>query len=290
MTGPGGRVVVWGNCQAEPVAVLLRTALAPLGWRVEPVAPVFLADAAEVERVRTLVRGADVLISQPIGDDYGLPGSSTAALAELLPVGARLLRFPVAFHVGPFPYQVNAHGADGVRVLAPLTDYHDLRAVAAAERGLDLASALDQWPEPTPDVVRQISAGSVAELHRREAGLDVVASTAVLDPGAMMTISHPANALLADVADQLLAALGVAAAVTVPAREFLGARRAPVEPAVAHALGWPSSAVRSRWRVDGRDLAPEQVLGAHLAFYRDRPDVVVDCRQRYATRLAVFGL
>ena len=287
---PAGRVVVWGNCQAEPVADLLRSALAPLRWQVEPVLPVYLADAAEVERVRALVRRSDVLISQPIGDDYQTAGSSTAALAALLPTGSRLLRFPVAYHVGPFPYQVNASGADGRRVLAPLTDYHDLRAVVAAESELEVASALAWWPSPTAEQVQQISADSVAELARREHGLDVSVASAVAAPGAMMTISHPANLVLADVATQLVSAMGVDATVVVPQREFLGARRAPVEPAVARALGWPPDAVRSRWRVDGLELPPEQVLDAHLAFYRERPDVVSDCRRRYAARLATLAL
>ena len=160
----------------------------------------------------------------------------------------------------------------------------------AAESGLDLARQLAWWPSPTAEQVQQISAESVAELARREAGLDVSTTGPVCAPGAMMTISHPANSVLADVATQLIAAIGVDATVVVPEREFLGARRAPVEPAVVSALGWPPDAVRPQWQVDGRQFPASEVLGAHLAFYRDRPDVVRDCRTRYAARLAALAL
>jgi Polysaccharide biosynthesis enzyme WcbI len=283
-------VVVWGNCQAEPVAALLSAPLAERGLKVELVAPVFLADAGEVARVQQLVAGSAFLLSQPIGDNYGVPGCSTAHLASLLPADGRLITFPVTFHVGPFPYQVNAHGGDGVRVNAPLTDYHDLRAVVAAERGLSLDEALTWWPEPSAVAVQESSARSLAELRRRETTLDVTTSSLLDRPDAMMTISHPSNVVLAGVAEELLRAMALTGTLDVPVREFLGQRRAPREVAVLSALGWPADAVRPHWLIDGAQVEPSIVVGAHLGFYRERPDVVIDCRARYAEKLNLLGL
>lgn len=282
-------VVVWGNCQAAPVAALLAAPLAECGLRVEPTEPVFLADETEVARVHDLVRSSAFLVSQPIGDDYRIAGSSTARLARLLPTDGRLVTFPVTFHVGPFPAQVNAHGGDGARVNAPLTDYHDLRAVVAAERGLDAEAALAWWPAPSVDAVREISARSVAELRRRESTLDVATSTLLDRPDAMLTISHPSNVTLAAIAAGILARLGIDHEVAAPAREFLGQRQAPVEPSVLKAHGWSAGSARPNWRIDGHDVDLATIVRAHLAFYRDRPDVVLDTRVRYAERLALLG-
>ena len=283
-------MVVWGNCQAGPVAALLGPVLARHGLQVEAVAPVFLADVDEVARVHRLVTGCAYLVSQPIGDDYRVPGSSTAHLASLLPPDGRLLTFPVTFHLGPFPFQVNAHGGDGERVDAPVTDYHDLRAVVAAERGLGVDDALAWWPEPTTAAVREISARSLTELRRREAALDVRASSWLDRADAMMTISHPSNTVLVGVTDALLAAMDLGERVQAPVREFLGQRRTPLEPAVVRALEWPPDAVRLQWRIDGGEVEPSTVISAHLDLYRERPDIVVDCRRRYAERLGLLGL
>lgn len=286
----GNTVVVWGNCQAEPIALLLREPLARHDLAVVVVPAVFLVDEAGLDRVREVVSTSAVLISQPVRDEYRIPGCGTRQLADLLPPGGRLITFPVTFHVGAFPYMVNAHGGDGHRVPAPQTDYHDLRAIVAAEAGMDVERALEWWPQPSREAVHAIAADSTARLQRREAPLDVTVSPLVDGPWALWTLDHPANRVLAGVADALLRQLGIDAAVDVPEREFLGARRAPVDDAVVAAHGWPAAAATDRWHIDKRDVPNAEVIGAHLQLYRERPDVVVDSRERYAERLGVLGL
>lgn len=283
-------VVVWGNCQAEPLARLLTEPLAARGLRVELVPPVFLVDEAGLEHVRDLVRRSAVLISQPVRDEYRIPGCGTNQLAELLPADGRLVTFPSTFHIGAFPYMVNAHGGDGGRVPAPRTDYHDLRAIVAAERGLDVSDALAWWPAPTADAVRRVSADSDGQLQRREAELDVSVSDLIDGPRAMWTLDHPSNAVLGPLADAVLRFLGVDAVVDVPAREFLGARKAPVEAAVVAAHGWPAQAATDSWEIDHALVPPGELLAEHLTLYRERPDIVTDARTRYADRLAVLDL
>jgi len=290
MSSPGSTVVVWGNCQADPIASLLREPLSRHGLTVATVPPVFLATEDELRQVYELVADSAHLISQPIGERYRIPGCGTEAMAAQLPPTGRLITYPSAFHVGAFPYQVNAHGGDGERVGAPLTDYHDLRAIVAAERGMSVPQALSWWPAPSQDAVREVAAESFERLRRRENGLDVTVSQLLDDPKAMMTIDHLSNTVLAELAGSLLRTLGIDEPVDVPSREFLGARRTPLEPAVLQAHGWPAEAASTRWRIDGRDVPPAELLAAHLDLYRDRPDVVVDSRTRYADRLRSLEL
>jgi hypothetical protein len=273
-----GAVVVWGNCQAPALAGLLRAPLAAHGLVVLDVPPVFEVDDAGLQRIRTALRTAAVLVTQPVSDEYRTPGCGSQQLAAVLPDHGRLVTMASAYHVGPFPYLVNAHDAAGRRVDAPLTDYHDLRTVAQAlDRSL---------PPLTAAGVRALDAASRSELRRREAGLDVGVSAAATAPGAMHVFNHPAAATLCSVAAAVLQQLGVPAAVLTPDREPLGAIRAPIDAVTADALGWPR---RARWSVGGHDLDPAAVTAAHLELYRQRPDVAADAWNRHQERLRLLA-
>jgi hypothetical protein len=292
MSQPGKRrppVVVWGNCQAAPLAALITGPLAEHGWDVQAVPPVFEVDAAGLAEVQDLLSRAALLVTQRIRDEYSIPGCGSDQLTALLPPTARVITIPVTYDTSAFPYQVNAHAGDGTRVDAPLTDYHDLRAIVAAERGLDVEDAVAWWPAPTADAVRSNAEASRAELGRREAELDVTVSDLLVDP-VMFTLSHPANVVLAEVARRILRVLDLPADVVVPERQFLGDRRAPVEESVVNALGWDEEARRDGWQVLGRAVDQHELLTAQLAFYADGPDIVADARVRFAARLELLGL
>ena len=72
-------VVVWGNCQAAPIAALLSGPLAEHGLSVMTVPPVFEIDAAGLERVRAQLATAALLITQPIRDEYRIPGCGSGS-------------------------------------------------------------------------------------------------------------------------------------------------------------------------------------------------------------------
>lgn len=291
---PTGRpVVVWGNCQAEPTADLLRAPLVAAGCEIVDVPAVFLAGEDDVRRVREVLRDAAALISQPVRDEYATPGCGTRQLAAEMPPDARLITFPVAFDTRAFPYQVNAHDGDGHRVTAPITDYHDLRIIDAAARGWSVDETLERWPQPTADAVRRTTEASRSELRRREQDIDVRVSDLLdeLGPRALFTITHPTNALLAAQAGRILAALGLPDdPPAAPEREYLGERRAPLEPAVARALDWPVDPDRQEWVFRGRSVPLREVIEAHLERYAQHPDVVTDSLRRHADRRALLGL
>ncbi len=282
-------VIVWGNCQSTPLAALLADPLASYGWAVRLVPPVFEIDEAGLAEVQRLLPSAAALITQPVRDAYRIPGCGSAQLIDRLGPDALAVTIPVTYDTSAFPYQVNAHAGDGSRVDAPLTDYHDLRCLVAAEQGLTVEQTLSWWPSPTPSMVTDNARASIAELERREAMLDVQVSDLLVGP-AMFTLSHPTNLTLAETARRILAVLGAPTDVVVPEREFLGARRAPVEQAVVDALDWPTEARRDTWVVDRREVPAAEVIAAHLACYAANPDIVGDARQRFADRLALLEL
>ena len=132
---------------------------------------------------------------------------------------------------------------------------------------------------------------SKAELRRREQPLDVHSSD-LLDGPAMYTLSHPTNATLVEIARRVVAALGLPddPEIPNPEREFLGARRAPIEAAVVDALGWPQSARRDEWVVAKQEVPLRDLLEVHLDFYAEHPDIVTDARTRFADRLELLDL
>ncbi len=282
-------VVVWGNCQAAPIASLLEEPVARRGWKVLTLPPVFEIDEAGLAGVQKHLASAVLLVTQPIRDEYRIPGCGSTQLAALLPDDGRTITIPVIYDSSAFPYQVNAHRGDGARVDAPVTDYHDLRTLVAAERGLSVEQAVAWWPEPDDAMVRENATRSQAELRRRESDLDVTISDQLSEP-VMWTLSHPRNTVLAEVAVRILELLDLDTGVTVPSREFVGARRAPIEPAVARALGWPNSAIRPDWIVEHRPVDLPTLLASQLPWYAERPDIAADARVRFADRLALLGL
>ena len=286
-----GTALVWGNCQADPLADLLTAPFAAAGIEMLRVPPVFLATADELAEVHDQVSRCRVLISQPVSEEYPLPGSGTAHLASVLPAEGRLVTFPVAFHVGGFPYQVHGYDESDGRVDAPMTDYHDLRIVSAAAQGLTVSEALRQWPTPPADGVREVHEASLTEIRRRERELDVTCSALLARPDAVWTMDHPSNTVLAATARAVPRVLDLPdATMQVREREYLGQRRTPVEPAVADALGWPAEGTATEWIIDGRTVPNAELLDVQLGFYRERPDVVARTLHRAAGRMQKLGL
>lgn len=289
MTAAAAPVVVWGNCQARPIAALLREPLAAHGLQVLDVPTVFEATAEQVAWVREQVARAAVLVTQPIRDEYRHPGCGSEQLAALVPASGRVVRVPSTIHTGWFPYQANAHDEHGVRIPAPLVAYHDLRllAAAAAGRSVDDVLAGGLGRSADDDALRTAAADSVAELRRREQGADVAVSDLVDVPDAMFAMNHPANRTLGAIAERVLDHLGLDGEITLPEREFLGEIRTPVEQHVVAARG--AGAVQPDWIVR-REVVPwDDVVRAHLALYAEHPHVARDARIRWDERLAVLG-
>ena len=269
-------LVVHGNCQAESLRQLLQEAPgAP--WSSVRIPPVHELVADEVPLLHRLLVQADVVLTQPIADDYhGLPVG--AGQVQQTASRARTVVWPVIRYSGLHPWQiVHNHPDEGD---PPLVPYHDARTVLRAAGGAPLRSSAA--------VAHAVSTWSMEELRGREQAAGAVpVSDLVLEAGAgaMRTINHPANPVLVALARRVQELLGLPATALDPGRRLLDAVHAPLEAGVLRALGLDESAAREDWLVGGEPVPDAEVAATQLAWLRDRPHVVADIVRRHRRQL-----
>ncbi|WP_404392752.1 WcbI family polysaccharide biosynthesis putative acetyltransferase [Humibacillus xanthopallidus] len=273
-------LVVHGNCQAESLRQLLQDAPgAP--WSSVRLPPVHELAADEVPLLQRLLARADVVLTQPIADDYhDLPLG--AGQVQQTATRARTVVWPVIRYSGLHPWQIVHHHAEEGD--PPLVPYHDARTVLRAASGAPL--------RPAAQVAVAVSESSIAELRRREAAAGAVpVSDLVLEAGAgaMRTINHPANPVLVGLARRAEEVLGLPATAVDPGRRLLDAVHAPVEAEVLDALGIDSSAARESWLIAGEPVPDAEVAATQLAWLQSRPHVVDDIVRRHRTQLALLA-
>lgn len=287
--GSSGRpvLVVIGNCQAESLRLLLDE---------DDVTTVRLPalhelTAYDVAPLQALLARTDLLVSQPVGDDYrGLP-LGTEQVRAALPQGAAHVLVPSLRYAGLHPHHLLVHPPGLEAPDPPVVPYHDVRTVVAAawaRAGRPAPPA----PELTPQQVLAVAADSVSELVRREQQHGtVVASDLLAHPTATLvrTINHPGNELLGALAARVRARLGLEPRTPTLTRPLLDRLHAPLEPAVvlAHDLGVPA---RTHWVVDGEPLGTDEVAVAHLAWYAARPELLDAALARSGPLRDLLGL
>ena len=283
------RVVVVGNCQAESIRVLLASTLAIDTIRVPPA---FEWTADDIRHVTELLPRLDVLVVQPIRDDYrGLPAGTRQLEAQLAP-SAVSVRVPALRYSGLHPFHVIARDPVDPSLDPPLVPYHDLRTIVAAAQGLD---APVEHPL-TEQALRASEEESLDQLRRREEHHDTIRMSDVLaERPHWHTINHPDNATLTALATRVCERLGIGSPVGDPGRELLGAVEAPVDPAHAQVLdaSLRPDAVAGEWRLAGTPpttLTEAEVARAHLDFYASRPGLVDAALVRHRDRLELLGL
>ncbi|WP_299022748.1 WcbI family polysaccharide biosynthesis putative acetyltransferase [uncultured Dietzia sp.] len=279
-------VMVIGNCQADVYRDLLRGAD---GVEVTDVRPVYEMTAEDLPGLHSDLARTDVLIIQPIRDDYRDLPLGHRQLAARLPPSATVVLVPVLRYAGLHPYQVLIRPPRDRSLVPPIAPYHDLRAVLAAATGdRDVLGAT-----PTREQARAAARESVDALRARELAHGTLPASDLLDGVPRWhTINHPDRRTLAEVFDRILSELPAGLIDPAPRlgdREPLGATRAPVDPAVERALGLPAIGPRE-WLVDGTPVPAHEVTEAHLAWYAATPGVVEEGLRRHAARLDLLGL
>lgn len=270
-------LVVVGNCQAESTRKLLMSTGHFTGERI---APVHELDAADMGWFLDLVARADVLVTQPIRDNYrGLPVGT-----RQLRTSARRVVVPVLRFDGLMPYQAIIRDPVYPSLNPPVVPYHDLRTLAAAAGYAGAAS-------PSPDALRRAAAISVEQMRVRERAHGAVVVSDYLETTPVWhTVNHPDNATLAFMASRVLEELGLSDEPVAPDYEMLGGLDAPIDAAAADALS-VSVAGREEWRErDAGVIDADEIRAAQLEFYRERPALVAHGLQRHAERIANLGL
>jgi hypothetical protein len=273
--------LVHGNCQAEAIRMLLDGA----DLQVIRIPPVFELTPADLPHLTALVARADLLVTQPVRDDYNALPVGTRQLAALLRPAAPVVVVPVVRWAGLHPYAVIVRDPADRSRQPPGVPYHDLRTLAAAA-GLSL-------PEVSAAALRAVGEWSLAELRRRERVCDVAVSDLLADPqpGDLLTLNHPGNRVLRAVAARVRAAVGVPASVPDPGRTLLGEVVAPIDDAVLAATGLPDRgpATADRWIVRGAEIADSTVRQLQSAWYAEHPAVVAEGLRRHAATLDLLG-
>jgi hypothetical protein len=275
--------IVWGNCQAESMRVLLAGSPSwPLPTvRVPPVHELVREDLTSLA---ALLPHVALLVTQPVRPGYrGLPIGTDEIVASL-PPGARVVRWPVFRYVGLQPYAAIVRHPVDPAIDPPVVPYHDLRTLARA-------AGRPQGPPAGAAALRAVAHASLSELRRREGGTDVSVSDIVNSAGARAahTLNHPGNPVLIALARRVQTFLGLPSDAEDPGRELLGGIQSPLEPGVVAALGL-DVAPRPAWTVHGRIVEPGEIEDAQRRWYADNPGVVEGGMRRHADRIAVLGL
>jgi hypothetical protein len=286
--------IVLGNCQAPPVNDLLAaSATFAREYAQVPVPPIHDITPAEVETLRRLLPRTELILSQPIANDYRDLGLGTEQLVTHAPPGARTIRWPSLYWPALFPYCVYVRTSPGVHVDAPITQYHDVRFLACAAAGMDGAAARALLRDHVPP--RAGLAALTEDTLEVYGRLDHYCDVAVVDwiqrpeheATAFWTINHPARSLLEEVVRQIHELLGLAYVPAADRSEPLGAIVAPID---AVLLDGRPGAARPDWVVDGRRIPQEELLDTHLAWYATRPDLVAAGAAEHARRRTLLEL
>lgn len=276
-------LLVWGNCQAEALRIVLSGA-PDLPYRTVRVPPVHELTPSDMPFVDRLVDDAAVLVSQPIRAGYRELPIGTGELATRV---RTTIVWPVVRYGGLFPFQaIVRHPSDPSAVPAGVP-YHDLRTVVGLSRG---RTRYSEW-DIGEDRIRAAAAWSVDQLAERErTWCDVAISDVLLSYGvrAAHTVNHPGNDVLVELGTRILAELGCGAP-SAPDRELLGSVRAPLEPPVLEALGLGADPCEE-WIVDGNRIAAEEIHDIQVEWYRERPEFVTAAMVRYRELVDILGM
>lgn len=274
---PGPALLVWGNCQAEALRVLLDP-LANQQWTTVRIPPVHELTSDDLPHLERTLAKTTALIAQPVRDDYRDMPLGTGQIAERTD-NARLVRIPALFWAPLHPFQVLVRGEAGD---PPGVPYHDLRVLTGVP--------LDH--RPPAGAVREIADESRAELRRRQQKEETLPADDLLadaDTAATNVINHPGNPVLIGLAGRIAEELGLSGTVADPGRELLGGLLAPIPDWVVDELSLSGEA-RTGWTIEGRRVGEEELAETQRAWYAEHPEMIEAGLQRHAKTLATLGL
>jgi hypothetical protein len=289
--------VVLGNCQAAALGQLLSESRRYTNaYDLVSVPAVHRISARQVPTLKRLLARTDLLIAQPINDGYRELGLGLDELRAGLPTCARVLTWAPLYWDALFPFSVTVHLSNRRKVPAPLIGHHDLRLMAAADRGWGEQRALSLFSAPAvPKLgIRRVYENCEQRLGAREVGLDVrmldFLRLADVEPHAFHSFNHPTRLVLGELTSRVLSRLDLPYAPDPRlVSEPLGRLRIPLETAVLEARSLTARG-REDWVVRGQKCLRMDVVRAHLSWYRSHPEVLAAGIAEHGERSASFGL
>ncbi|HZV72984.1 MAG TPA: WcbI family polysaccharide biosynthesis putative acetyltransferase [Conexibacter sp.] len=280
------RLVVVGNCQAKALELMLSTNDA-FATRFELVSfpPVHEIPDAMVPELHRAVAAAAVVVPQRVDEGYrdGV-GLGTETLARIAGT-ATVLRWPSVYWAGYVPDLFYLRDAAGQPVVDGPFDYHDRAILEAYAAGDDVRRTCELLEDPgRPSDAAAWAASATAELDVRGRGCDVEVASFIAahfrEQLLFFTMNHPANRMLAFIAQRLIDLLGLPGAVDagrMPA-EVLGSTFYPLHTCHVRALGleFGSTATAGSvpFRIRGVERPAAAAVQAFFDYYDANPQLV----------------
>lgn len=207
------KIILVGNCQVEHLADYMRLAITDESIDVLAAKPVYLIEENEVEVLHEMIKRCDLLICQPIGDEYRANiGLGTKYLKSLLGKYARSIVIPNLYYDASFPsfgYFKNNINGEAIRASdemwsqnLPWGDYHDFLLFASVLKGLNANDYLELVNKhPTWDI-EAIRDASILQMSQRDLACDIKGAEIFdcLEPtelaSAFHSYNHPSNKIM----------------------------------------------------------------------------------------------
>jgi hypothetical protein len=279
--------VVVGNCQAKALELVLATSDA-FTSRFELVSfpAVHEVPDAMVPDLHRAVADAALVIPQRIDEGYrGGIGLGTETLARMAGT-ASVLRWPSVFWAGYVPDLFYLRDATGASVVDGPFDYHDRTILKAYVNGMDVADTCALLADSEqPSDAQSWADRATAELDVRGQGCEIHVASFIAerfrDELLFFTMNHPANRLLAHMAQQVVDQLGLIGSVE-PARlgpgELLGSTLYPLHANHVRALGLRFGASCQAgavpFKIRGIVHEAPDAVGLFFDYYAAHPDLV----------------
>lgn len=296
------RLAVIGNCQAESLRIVLHSSGGMDSFRIPPIHE---WTAADMPFVHHALSWANVLITQPVRDNYrGLPCGSNQ-LAKILQANSssdesapHVITYPVLRFSALNPTWAIVRSPLDTSLNPPLVPYHDLSFIAEIAR-------LEQT---RPADFAGILSLNVDFMRARElAHGTVVMSDTLRTVPLWHTVNHPDNRTLLILGQQVRNAIADCRPewadlkdpkfeLSAPAdREMLGQLRQPVDLDAWRALRsettgnqlFPEN--RTQWIHNGQTIPRTDIAAAHGEFYSEHPEFIQTALQRHAETLQLLG-
>lgn len=204
------KVVVIGNCQARPVSTLLGFGAAGIEI-LEPVIVQISNDASAEADIDRITR-ADVVLTQPIADDYRCGHVRTVSVRAL---NSNVALWPNAFFRGYNPELFYIRRPGKPTLQGPLGDYHLQPILDGFLAGESTSATAERLRSASSNIDRYsgVAQQSLAQLESRETDLQVQISAYVRQHWHRIqlfhTFNHPRLSILIEMVSQMRTLIGL---------------------------------------------------------------------------------
>lgn len=224
------KVILVGNCQVEHIASFMQQAVVDESVEITAAKPVYLIEQEEVAELHNQISQCDLLICQPIGDEYRSHiGLGTKYLQSLLNDSARSVVIPNLYYDASFPSFGYFKDEFGEAIRAsdemwtqnlPWGDYHDFLLFASVIKGLDASQYIELVNKPPLWDTEKLKQTSVSQMAQRDIACDIKGAEifSMLDPielaNAFHSYNHPTNNLMSLLTIKILELVGLSYTIT----------------------------------------------------------------------------